>query len=161
MRIREMRETDIDAINAGFAAMGWPGRPRVLAQYLAEQAAGSRRVFVAEVAGQVAGYLTLLPKAPHGPWAGQLPELADFNVFAAFRQAGVGTSLMAAAETAAGLPVTLGVGLHPGYGPAQRLYVRRGYVPDGSGAWLDGRRPVAEDEVAPVADLVLYMIKER
>ncbi|WP_461227320.1 GNAT family N-acetyltransferase [Lacticaseibacillus suihuaensis] len=157
--IREMRESDIAAINAGFAAMGWPKRPRVLAQYWAEQQAGSRRVFVAESDGQVAGYLTLLPKALHGPWAGQLPELTDFNVFAAFRKRGVGTALMAAAELAAGLPVTLGVGLHPGYGPAQRLYVRRGYVPDGSGVWLDGKRPVAEDEVAPVADLVLYMKK--
>ena len=29
--------------------------------------------------------------------------------------------------------VCLGVGLHSGYGAAQRMYVLRGYVPDGSG----------------------------
>lgn len=28
--------------------------------------------------------------------------------------------------------VCLGVGLHSGYGAAQRMYVLRGYVPDGS-----------------------------
>lgn len=31
--------------------------------------------------------------------------------------------------------VYLGVGLHSGYGSAQRMYVKRGYIPDGSGVW--------------------------
>lgn len=35
--------------------------------------------------------------------------------------------------------VCLGVGLHSGYGAAQRMYVLRGYVPDGSGVWYEGR----------------------
>ena len=30
------------------------------------------------------------------------------------------------------------MGLHSGYGPAQRLYARRGYVPDGSGVVIEG-----------------------
>ncbi|WP_417419328.1 hypothetical protein [Hominenteromicrobium sp.] len=34
--------------------------------------------------------------------------------------------------------VCLGVGLHSGYGAAQRMYVLRGYVPDGSGVWYEG-----------------------
>lgn len=29
--------------------------------------------------------------------------------------------------------VCIGVGLHGGYGSAQRMYVKRGYIPDGSG----------------------------
>lgn len=35
--------------------------------------------------------------------------------------------------------VSLGVALHKGYGPAQRLYVRRGYIPDGSGVWFQNQ----------------------
>ena len=31
--------------------------------------------------------------------------------------------------------VYLGVGLHSSYESAQRMYVKRGYVPDGSGVW--------------------------
>lgn len=31
--------------------------------------------------------------------------------------------------------VCIGVGLHAGYGSAQRMYVKRGYIPDGSGVW--------------------------
>ena len=57
--------------------------------------------------------------------------------------------------------VTLGVGLHKGYGPAQRLYVKRGYIPDGSGLWFNN------EPLAPYApcensdDLVLYFSKKR
>ncbi len=38
------------------------------------------------------------------------------------------------------------VGLHSGYGAAQRMYVLRGYVPDGSGVWYEGR---VWDQYAP------------
>ena len=37
--------------------------------------------------------------------------------------------------------VTLGVGLHSGYGPAQRLYIKRGYIPDGTGVWYQNHQP--------------------
>ncbi len=33
----------------------------------------------------------------------------------------------------------LGVGLHNGYGSAQRMYVKRGFVPDGTGVWYRGK----------------------
>ena len=35
--------------------------------------------------------------------------------------------------------VYLGVGLHSGYGSAQRMYVKRGYIPDGSGVWYQDK----------------------
>ena len=55
--------------------------------------------------------------------------------------------------------VYLGVGLHSGYGSAQRMYVRRGYIPDGSGAWYKDRvcEPYALCENND--DLVLYLSK--
>ena len=56
--------------------------------------------------------------------------------------------------------VYLGVGLHNGYGSAQRMYVKRGYVPDGTGVWYQDRicgpyAPCANDD-----DLVLYLSKK-
>ena len=56
--------------------------------------------------------------------------------------------------------VCIGVGMYPGYGAAQRLYVKRGYVPDGSGLWYRDR-PLAP--MAPCAnddDLVLHLSKK-
>jgi hypothetical protein len=41
------------------------------------------------------------------------------------------------AKTRGALSICLGVGLHNGYGQAQRMYVKRGYIPDGSGVWFN------------------------
>lgn len=160
--IRAMRQTDIETINKQFTAQGWAARTTVLERYLVEQQAGIRQTFVADQAGDVAGYVTLLTTARTGPFAGKLPEISDFNVFTKFQRHGIGSTLLDAAEQAAAqlaAAVSLGVGLHAGYGPAQRLYVKRGYVPDGSGVWYQDKplpmnAPSRNDD-----DLVLYMSK--
>ena len=56
--------------------------------------------------------------------------------------------------------VCLGVGLHSGYGAAQRMYVLRGYVPDGSGVWYEG---CVWDQYAPCVnddELNLFLSKK-
>lgn len=35
--------------------------------------------------------------------------------------------------------VYLGVGFRSGYGSAQRMYVKRGYIPDGFGVWYQDK----------------------
>lgn len=104
------------------------------------------------------------PTASAGPFTGRgIPELTDLIVFIRFQRRGIGSRLLEAAEKAAassGSAVTLGVGLHSGYGPAQRLYVKRGYIPDGSGVWF------RDQPLDPYADcrnddeLILYMSKK-
>ena len=57
--------------------------------------------------------------------------------------------------------VCLAVGLHNGYGAAQRMYVKRGYIPDGSGAWYRGKNCTPYDTVyTNDDDLVLYLSKK-
>lgn len=56
--------------------------------------------------------------------------------------------------------VYLAVGVHSGYGAAQRIYVKRGYIPDGSGVWYQGKQleqyaPCCNDD-----DLLLFMSKK-
>ncbi len=67
----------------------------------------------------------------------------------------------AAEETAAGYgdSVYLAVGLHSGYGSAQRMYVKRGYVPDGSGVWYGEAVCPAYGPCRNDDDLVLYFLK--
>ncbi len=66
----------------------------------------------------------------------KIPEIQDLNVLPPFRRKGIATMLLdrAEAEVACRSDVVgIGVGLHPGYNDAQRLYVKRGYIPDGLG----------------------------
>lgn len=160
--IRRMQESDIKELSRGFISQGWPGREEILARYFLEQECGEREVLVAEVGGAVAGYITILPCAKQGPFAEIYPELSDFNVFEPFQNQGIGNLLLEEAEKRVRLisdKVTLGVGLHSGYGPAQRLYIKRGYIPDGTGVWYQNHQPAMNAVCEDIGELVLYLSK--
>ena len=161
--IRKMQESDIKDLSRGFISQGWPSREEILARYFLEQESGEREVLVAEVESAVAGYVTILPSAKHGPFAEVYPELSDFNVFEPFRNQGIGNQLLEEAEKRVKFvssKVTLGVGLHLGYGPAQRLYIRRGYIPDGTGVWYRNKLLEMGASCQNDNDLVLYLSKD-
>ena len=161
--IRKMQESDIKDLSQGFISQGWPGREEILARYFLEQKSKEREVLVAEIGGVVAGYITILPIAKQGPFAGMSPELSDFNVFEPFQNQGIGNLLLEEAEKRVKLfsdKVTLGVGLHSGYGVAQRLYIKRGYIPDGTGVWYRNQPLEMNATIQNNDDLVLYLSKE-
>ncbi|MDD6031904.1 MAG: GNAT family N-acetyltransferase [Oscillospiraceae bacterium] len=162
--IRPMLPEDPPVIADAFTAQGWNKPREQYERYYAQQQAGQRKVFILLAGEEFAGYVTLLPTPSGGPWKGQnVPEICDFNVLKKFRGRGFGWALMDAAEQAAaetGSVVTLGVGLYTDYGTAQRMYVKRGYLPDGSGIWYGGDQPLPPG--APCVnddDLILYLSK--
>jgi GNAT superfamily N-acetyltransferase len=170
LAIRPLEASDVQPIAAAFAAIGWDKPASKYERYLAEQRRGERVVLVALVAGSVgerdgrfAGYLTVVWRSGYPPFreAG-IPEIVDFNVLPHLRRRGIGSRLMDEAEhvIAERSPEAgIGVGMDPDYGPAQRLYVKRGYVPDGRGLYTDDR-PVAWGETVTVDDgLVLHFTK--
>ena len=161
--IRKMIESDIKYLSKGFINQGWPGREEILARYFLEQESGEREVLVAEIDGAVAGYITILPSAKDGPFASTCPEISDFNVFEPFRNKGMGNRLLEEAEQRVKRfsgKVCLGVGLHLGYGPAQRLYIKRGYIPDGTGVWYRNKLLEMGASCQNDNDLVLYLSKD-
>lgn len=161
--IRNMIKSDIESLSHGFMNQGWHSREEILARYFLEQESGEREVLVAEIDGAVAGYITILPSAKHGPFASICPELSDFNVFEPFRNKGIGNRLLEKAEQGVKRfsgKVCLGVGLHLGYGPAQRLYIKRGYIPDGTGVWYRNKPLEMNATSQNNDDLVLYLVKE-
>ena len=161
--IRKMQESDIQDLSRRFISQGWPGREEILDRYFLEQECGEREVLVAEVEGALAGYITILPCAKQGPFAEIHPELSDFNVFEPFQNQGIGNLLLEEAEKRVKLisdKVTLGVGLHSGYGPAQRLYMKRGYIPDGTGVWYQNQPLEMNATIQNNDDLVLYLSKK-
>jgi GNAT superfamily N-acetyltransferase len=161
-RIHQLRADDISAISAAFAAFGWDRPPAQYEGYLAEQRQGEREVLVAWRDDTFVGYVTVVWNSGYAPFreAG-IPEIADFNVLPTFRRQGIGSLLLDEAERriAERSPVAgIGVGMTADYGAAQRLYVKRGYVPDGRGLVAD-RRPVSWCDTVLVDDLALYFTK--
>ena len=86
----------------------------------------------------------------------------DFGVLEKYRNNGIGSKLMDIAEKIAlGYSdiAYLGVGLNSGYGSAQRMYVKRGYIPDGSGVWYHDKVCPQYADCCNDDDLVLYLSK--
>ena len=162
--IRTMTEADAEALAAGEIAQGWGDTGEKHRTRLRDQAAGRCVALAAEYCGQTAGYLSVYFRTEHSPFAGKnWPELVDFGVLEKFRRHGIGGKLMDAAEklAAEAAPVViLGVGLHSGYGSAQRMYVKRGYVPDGSGVWYQNKICPPYGDCCNNDDLVLYFTKK-
>ena len=161
--IRPLDADDIRSIAGAFAAIGWDKPASQYERYLAEQQRGERVVLVALQHGTFAGYVTVLWQSGYPPFrdAG-IPEIVDFNVLPQLRQKGIGSQLMDEAERRVAersAVVGIGVGMDRDYGAAQRLYVKRGYVPDGRGL-ISHDRPVAWGDTVIVDDcLILHFTK--
>ncbi len=164
LTIRFMRESDCETILENFKEQGWNKDIEVLNNYYKEQKIGQRSVIVAQVDDDIAGYITLISEAKDGPFSNKnIPEIVDFNVFIKYQKNGIGNKLMDVVEILAkkiSNKVSLGVGLHYGYGQAQRMYVKRGYIFDGSGVWYQNKQLEQYTQCANDDDLILYMIKE-
>ena len=161
---RQMESKDIPDIAQAFRQIGWNKPASQYERYLFEQKRGMRDVYVAFVEEQFAGYLTICWISTYEPFrTRKIPEIVDFNVLPTFRRQGIGTQLMDRAEheIAKISPIAgIGVGMTSDYGAAQRLYILRGYVPDGRGLhWRD--HPVQyREELVVDDDLALYLTKE-
>jgi len=160
--IRTFRSGDLDDLAEAFAS--WP-KPRTLFEtYDKRVAAGELDLVVAAVNAKLTGFLIIEPRSPYPPFAAAgIPEIADFNVLPHERRHGVGTALMDEAERRVAqrsAVVGLGVGLYTDYGPAQRIYVRRGYLPDGAGVVLHGASVSPGATIRLNDDPVLMLTKQ-
>ncbi len=164
IRIQSFTANDIDLIVTEFARYDWPKPKALFEQYLKEQNKNEREVWLGLYQGHFAGYITLNWRSSYPPFqANNIPEIMDFNVLPPFRCKGIGTCLMDRAEQAAALKskqVGVGVGLYDGYGNAQKMYVKRRYLPDGLGITYQYKRVDYAEKVSLDDDLVLWFIKD-
>ncbi|MDH3223373.1 MAG: GNAT family N-acetyltransferase [Gemmatimonadota bacterium] len=160
MAIRCMGEADIQVMQTGFAAMGWSKPSGYFRECARAAKEGRIEVWMAEVEGAYAGHVKIAWDVGDPP----APEIQDLAVLPSFRRRGIASQLLETAEAAAfrrAHLVRIGVGLHPGYGAAQRLYVGRGFIPDGRGATYEGR-VMQEGALVKLDDeLVLHLEKRR
>jgi GNAT superfamily N-acetyltransferase len=163
LTIEPLVRADIAEITASFAAIGWSKPAALYEGYLADAERGTRIVRVARWERVFAGYVTLNRESSYPAFRRtSAPEVEDLNVLPSFRRQGIATRLLDEAEQFAALHsriVGIGVGLGHEYGAAQRLYVLRGYVPDGQGVESHGVLPNWGDLVTMDDNLVLHLTK--
>jgi GNAT superfamily N-acetyltransferase len=134
-------------------------------RYLADHAEPDGVSLIATRGPDVIGYVAIVWESGYAGFRSRgIPLVHQIAVAGPFRQRRVATLLMDAAEQLArdrGI-VTLGitVGLFDEYGPAQRLYGRRGYTPDGRGA-CRGQEPLRKGmQVTIDDDLIIWLTKD-
>lgn len=162
--IRLLKREHIPEIAQAFQDLGWNKPASQYERYLAQQELGVRNVYVAFVEGEFAGYLTICWESSYRPFhVKSIPEIVDFNVLPKFRRVGIGTQLMDRAETEIAKVSSvagIGVGMTSDYGAAQRLYILRGYIPDGLGLHWKDHHVSYREEILVDDDLALYLTKE-
>ncbi|OON92924.1 MAG: GNAT family N-acetyltransferase [Candidatus Epulonipiscioides saccharophilum] len=163
--IRKMIKSDIIEFPIEFLKQGGHNKSEALFQkYFQEQEEGSRKLFIATVDNKIAGYATLLPQDLFGAFKGRnIPIIVDFNVLEKYQKHGVGTTILNYIEDNVkkySSEICLGVGLHYGYGSAQRMYIKRGYIPDGSGVWFQDERLEQYAKCINDDELILYLSKK-
>jgi GNAT superfamily N-acetyltransferase len=134
-------------------------------RYLANHAEPDGASLIAMDGADVIGYAAIVWESNYVGFRSRGISLVhQIAVAGPFRRQGVATLLMDATEQLVhdrGI-ATLGitVGLSDEYGPAQRLYGRRGYIPDGRGA-CRGQRPLSKGmQVTMDDDLIIWLTKD-
>ena len=161
--IRRATHADAERMQTSFARIGWSKPDGYFAACCAKQDAGELVLLMAEHEDAYVGHCKIIwtPAYPHFKENG-IPEIQDLNVLGEYRRQGAASQLMDQAERIIGercAVAGIGFGLYGDYGAAQRMYVLRGYVPDGRGiAYQDvyvepGRSYPVDD------DLVLGLVK--
>lgn len=155
--IRDLVYEDIASIVREELEQGWSATEEKYSKRLKDRDHGKSIALVALFMGQAAGYVNVYFREG-------TPMIVDFGVLEKYQGKGVGTKLMDIAEEIAfqtSDTVHLAVGLHSGYGKAQRMYVKRGYIPDGNGIWYGDSLCTPYESYPNDDNLVLRFSKKR
>jgi ribosomal protein S18 acetylase RimI-like enzyme len=162
--IRDFRESDAKPLTDAELLQGWHTDISKFISRLSDRDSGKCISLAAEYKGNIAGYVNVYFDPPGTPFSGKgYCEIVDFAVLEKFRRKGIGGKLMDIAEKIgfkSSDTIFLGVGFHSGYGSAQRMYFKRGYIPDGCGAWYKNSPTIPYESYDLDDDLILYLSKK-
>ena len=135
LTIRNMETEDAQVFTDELIAQGWHPDIAGYMSRLKDQTEGKCIALSAVYEGCPAGYVYVYLHVEEGPFKGKgWPIIVDFNVLKKYQRRGI---------------------------TAQRMYVKRGYIPDGSGVWYQGRQCVQYETVCTVDDdLILFFSKQ-
>lgn len=165
LSIRQAAPEDVPKLWGLIAELGFAKDIGYFEHCLARQDKGDLIVLIMALDGVDVGYglLNWVPKYTLYRKLG-IAEVQDLNVLQHYRRQGIASRLIACCEDMVRAKghdqIGIAVSVHGSYGPAQRLYFKLGYEPDGTGVTYD-RAPVDFAAFKPVDDqLCLMLIKD-
>ncbi|WNS45394.1 GNAT family N-acetyltransferase [Paenibacillus sp. MMS20-IR301] len=163
--IRQMGDNDIAIIHGGLLSHDVSKPLDYIESCWKENLAGQRMTLLAFRGHEFAGWGHVVFQPQYSYFAdNQIPEIQNFDIIPPFRHRGIGSVLAEALEEAAfarSRTIGIGFGLYASYGTAQRMYIRRGFIPDGRGLMYDNIPAEPGSQVRVDDELTLYLTKSR
>ncbi len=164
--IRKLQSTDLTYLIRTFS-FPWStaeATTKQWQQWLNEHQEGTRAVCVLEQQQKILGYGSLLRNPEYSAFKNNdIPEISALWIDEPFRKQGLGSRLIRHLEKVAFdegyQKIGIGVGLYQDYGPAQKLYFKMGYRPDGNGITYKGKQVVPGTQYPIDDDLILWLVK--
>lgn len=162
IEIKRADPDDLTVLNDMAQALDTPKLDRYFEDCFVQQGQGKREIFIIFEKNVPAGYVIFNRDPRYSLYKRlQIPEIQDLNVLPSHRKQGLATRLIGYCEDFARVEnyedIGISVGLHSGFGAAQRLYCKLGYIPDGNGVTYD-RETVRAGEMRAVDDLLCLMM---
>jgi GNAT superfamily N-acetyltransferase len=163
LQMREADRQDIPILWGMIHMLGAAKDTGYFEQVLERQEKGDLVLWIAqEEGGGAVGYGILNWQPKYNLYRKlDIPEVQDLNILPAHRRNGYAGQLIQHCEALARqrgkTHMGIAVSVHGSFGPAQRLYFKLGYEPDGTGVTYD-RAPVDFAAFKPVDDQLCMML---
>ena len=163
LRIHQLLKNEIPATIEQFAATVYDRDLSEAQAHFDESVNGPSDTFLAHVDDDLAGFVTIRWESHNEQFKREgIPFIHHLLVFDDYQGQGIANALLDAAEQLIGTRASkagICVGIFDTYGPAQRLYAKRGYIPDGRGV-CQWHRPIKLGETVTIDhDLIFWLIK--
>jgi len=163
--IRDLIKSDAEILSHQEQAQGLlDKKPERYFDRLKDVADGKCVSLVAEYKGNPVGYINVYLDSKWGAFANKgWPEIIDLRVLEKYQKHGIGNILMQISEDISKKYsdyVYFGVGVNSNYGSAFRMYVKRGFIPDGTGLWSNDDHLENYTDIKYDDETIIYMSKK-
>lgn len=161
---RVVQPHEIADVKEEVKSVFFSGDESTIEGHFQDHANGASMTILGYEAGRLVGIVTIRWHARYQPFAEKrIPLIQNIEIRYEDRGRGIGALMMERAEKEIAKRSPLAgicVGIFDEYGPAQRLYVKRGFVPDGRGV-CHPHQPVMDGETVTIGhDLLLWLVKD-
>jgi len=164
LTFRVVQPHEIASVKQEVKAVFFSGDEATIEANFQDHDNGESTTILGHEAGRLVGIVTIRWHSRYPPFRErQIPLIQNIEIRYEDRGRGIGGLMLERTEQEIALRSPLAgicVGIMASYGPAQRLYVKRGYVPDGRGV-CHPQEPLQEGETVTIDhDLLLWLVKD-